>query len=509
MKQLNLISVVSGAAALEKLGSEFEKKYGSLKPHEVRCLSLFIKLMKTYGCGLNEFDGYYVNYSIEQIGKEFDLLKFGVNRILNIELKSELDNETKYQKILKQMQINYYYLKFLNMETIIISYVENDGFYLYCPSKDKAEKLSLQQVADFLFSQDVNYNIDPKNLFIPSNYLISPFNSTDKFMENDYFLTNAQQTIKNDINKNIKQKSFGFYCISANAGTGKTLLMYDMAKEYIQKGKKVCIVHCGKLNPGHLLLINKYKWNIISIKEIPRTNANFWEGRMPYDVIFVDESQRIRNIQLDSLTNYALLNKISVFFSYDVKQYLRSNECCDIHKYLIAKYPSANIFARKLSNKIRTNKNMSEFISNLLQIKDVHSCADYNCITIDYMCDINDLKAYLNFLSTNGWTAITYTTSRINQDPYDNLSDISNLNAHDVIGQEFSKVVLVMDDNFMYNSDGKLLVRKSYYNARGMLYQIVTRVVDDLKIIVFNNEDLYIKLLDILKRSDYNDSVPR
>jgi len=43
----------------------------------------------------------------------------------------------------------------------------------------------------------------------------------------------------------------------------------------------------------------------------------------------------------------------------------------------------------------------------------------------------------------------------------------------------------------------KLMARNGYYSAQGMLYQIVTRVIDELKILVFNNPSLYLKLLEI------------
>ena len=51
-----------------------------------------------------------------------------------------------------------------------------------------------------------------------------------------------------------------------------------------------------------------------------------------------------------------------------------------------------------------------------------------------------------------------------------------------------------MDSNFKY-SDNKLLGRVNYYNLKGMLYQIVTRAVNELKIIVINNPELYEKLM--------------
>ncbi len=108
------------------------------------------------------------------------------------------------------------------------------------------------------------------------------------------------------------------------------------------------------------------------------------------------------------------------------------------------------------------------------------------------------MKEYIAYLQKEiGWQPIKYTTSIYNPDPFDDLDDISDKNAHDVIGQEFSKVVFVMDSAFKYEGNRLAASKYAYYSPKGMLYQITTRVVDELKIIVFNNPDLYVKLLEI------------
>ena len=122
---------------------------------------------------------------------------------------------------------------------------------------------------------------------------------------------------------------------------------------------------------------------------------------------------------------------------------------------------------------------------------------DYDCVTVDYFAQPEIAKEFVAFLCESGWTAITFTTSSYNPDPYDELMEFSDITAHAVIGQEFSKVVLVMDKNFRYGADGKLQASDSYYSASGMLYQIVTRVVNELKIIVLDNPELYKNLLEI------------
>lgn len=80
---------------------------------------------------------------------------------------------------------------------------------------------------------------------------------------------------------------------------------------------------------------------------------------------------------------------------------------------------------------------------------------------------------------------------------YHYFNGICAQTAHDVIGQEFEKVVFVMDKHFKYNDQGKLLCVKSFYSSGRILCQIVMQVVNALKVIVLNNPKLCQKLLRI------------
>lgn len=495
MKPSNLVSAYQGAEALEASGLTIEKKFKVLKSNEIRTLNSFCNIMRSNGCEISDFDGFYIGYTIGQIGKEFDLLRFGDNLTINIEVKSELKVAKKEEKILKQMRINYYYLKSLGRPLKIFTYVENDGFYQYSIESDKLIRSSTQILASFIQSHVVNYAIDPDKEFKPSNYLISPFNSTKKFIDGQYFLTSAQQKIKDEVYAELNATPFMFFSLSANAGTGKTLLMYDIAKDMIISGKKVLIVHCGMLNNGHNELVSSYYWKIRSIKSINEFSIdNVLEG---CTMLFIDESQRIRDRQLNLIIQKCIELGVPIFFSYDTKQYLRENECRDINIYLESNYPDFVLSSKKLTTKIRTNKELASFITNLLSIGSSKDHLNYECVTIEYLDNMNDLKSYISFLESSNWMSLTYTTSQYDRDPYDLLSDVCEKTAHSVIGQEFSKVVFVMDKNFKYNEMNKLTARNGYYSARGMLYQIVTRVVDELKIIVYDNPDLYLDLLKI------------
>lgn len=495
MKTRNILAVLHGEEVIESSGLAVDKKQRSLKKTEVRTMRSFYEIMTKEGCLIKHFDGFFVSYSIAQIGKELDLLRFGTEYILNVEIKSEIKEANKLAKILKQMRENYYYLKFLGKPIRVYTYEENIGFYEFDSEASNLRMVDASVVAEKMITQQVDYSIDPDKEFVPSNYLISPFNSTAAFIAGEYFLTSAQQRIKQEIRSELTDNPFMFFCLSANAGTGKTLLMYDIAKDMMRDGKKVKIVHCGKLNEGHMRLRNEYKWDVVSIRSIAGDKAciNLDE----YDFVFVDEAQRIRAPQLFALTSKAKEQNVPIIFSFDTKQYLRTGETRDLTLYLETNFPSVKTSTKKLTNKIRTNKAMASFITNLMNIGKSHDNLHYENVTVEYINNYQELKSYLNFLEQRGWTPITYTTSQRTPDPYDQTGSLCGRNAHDVIGQEFSKVVLVMDQNFSYDNEGRLTVNYSYYSAKGMLYQIVTRVVDELKIIVINNPILFAKLLEI------------
>ena len=475
MKTNNLISVYQGASAIEVGHPNDSKEIKMLKKHEIRNLHSLCDILKHHGCKIKDLDGFYVGYTIKQISKEFDLLRIGKDFVLNIELKSELKVADKLSKITMQMQRNLYYLKIFSQPIFIFEFVENDGLYKYDIINSQCIKCDFYELIKLIKKQDVDYSVDLDDLFIPSHFLISPFNSTDKFMADDYFLTTQQERIKNEIIESLQSNQMIFFTLSANAGTGKTLLLYDLAKSFMNENKKVRIIHCGKCNEGHHRLNNSYGWSITPISNIPsyliNSACNLFSGD---DIILVDESQRIRRYQLENIVGSAISFQIPVIFSFDVKQYLKDGETLDIFDYLIQNYTNIPCEQKKLTNKIRTNKSMASFITNLLEMGKSNDNLDYSCVSIDYFNESTDAEEYADYLKQTGWTFITFTTSLVEpeKDPYYNLSIFSEINAHDVIGQEFPKVALVMDNNFIYEN-GKLKNKKSYYNAGGMLYQIV------------------------------------
>lgn len=164
-------------------------------------------------------------------------------------------------------------------------------------------------------------DIDIDGLFDPSNYLISPFNKTAEFLKGEYFLTKQQEQIKNIILKNINENCQNkLYSISGAAGTGKTLLTYDIAKTLRSIGKRVTIIHCAQDNNG-ICELRRNGWDIKTIKfYVPNSFVS--------DVLIFDESQRISKAVL---TNILKSEQKFIIFSHDINQKLnRTGQAKDV-----------------------------------------------------------------------------------------------------------------------------------------------------------------------------------
>jgi len=477
------------------------KKYlelENIRPQELTTIQKLCEYLKTDSTYYDFYEYYYLNYKIPQIDKEFDLLRIGIESIVNIELKSELVSE---EKILKQLKRNYYYLSFLekvvHCYTFLIDGDHNKLFYF------DSQNNELQQITDknhILFNlynlNDIEENIID-SLFNPSNYLISPFNTTDKFLTNQYFLTKQQETIKNEIIKVVVENNQNkIFSISGTAGTGKTLLTYDIAKELRNLSKRVTIIHCAQFNNGITQLITKHQWDIRTIKNYSNSSLA--------DILIIDESQRLTKSQFESIL--AIQNKILIF-SHDANQRLnRANQAKEV--VTLIKFNAHKVY--ELSHKIRHNKSLSSFVKkfyDLNKIKiDEFAKNDYDNIAFYYAKDINDARAYVTFLMTNGWEYIYLTDSLHSQESLSSLKFYSNSSAHKAIGQEYDNVVVTIDQNFFYNENNKLAYRTHcYYSPLETLFQAITRTRKRIMFVIINNQEVYRNCIRIINRESMLD----
>lgn len=491
MKNINILSLVHAQSTLQEDSyKKFLSHYGiKIRNEEVNDLASLVKVLSDQTSNKNIFNQYYLGYQIPQIGKEFDLLRFGKDDIINIELKKT----STPARIQKQLKRNKYYLSFIEKKIHHFCFQSDTGELFYLSDTDELEIANLSHLIKLLEGQQFDNIINIDSLFNPSNYLVSPFNSTEKFIKDEYFLTKQQETVKNEILQSIEGKTTAnFISITGSAGTGKTLLTYDIAKELKAAGKKALIIHCGYLNDGQLKLKNEFGWNIIPIKQY------FWHDLSDYDVVIIDEVQRIYPRQLEDIVNKTQIINGKCIFSYDKSQTLAKQEESNNIDQLINNIGS--IVSYELSEKIRTNKEIALFIKALFNKKRNISLSSSDNIELNYFKSADDAKDYLGSLNNQEWEVLRFTPSQYYKEHHENYSDSSHETSHRVIGQEFESVVVTIDTLFSYNDDGELIYKGStYYDSVKMLFQNITRTRKRLNIVIINNGALLDRCISILQ----------
>lgn len=489
MKSINLLSL---AQAHDSLGASeynsFIDYYGiGLKSHEVGGLKLLIDEMFALFSFVNIFNDFYVGYKIQHISKEFDLLRFGTNYIVNVEIKSESSED----KIKKQLVRNQYYLSHINKVIHNVCFVAKTKELYRMNGMGGLDVLPISSLVQLLIGQNLFKLENPDSLFNPSDYLVSPFNSTSKFVGDQYFLTGNQESIKNSILADMSTGASAFISLTGGPGTGKTLLTYDIVKS-VRNSLRTVIVHCGQLNDGHLRL-KQLGWNIISIRDFK--NYDF----STVDLVVVDETQRIYVNQLDKLITEAASTNTHCVFSYDKQQTLHSSESrMDVEGKINAIGSSKKY---KLSEKIRTNKEIANFIKILFNSKRNNiSVSNSENVDFEYFTDSSNVKNYLELVASEGWEVLRLTPSRFNTEHHESYSHVYSQNSHRVIGQEFDNVAVVIDEHFSYDPNGLLIYNsRTYYDSVKMLFQNITRTRKRLKLIIIGNHQVLNRCLSVLK----------
>lgn len=131
----------------------------------------------------------------------------------------------------------------------------------------------------------------------------------------------------------------------------------------------------------------------------------------------------------------------------------------------------------KLSNKIRTNKELASFIKQIMKMDPSTKFASYPSVSIVYA---NNEEECINFIRKyyENYQFINFTKSQYNSGDFD-IYGYDHSNTHRVIGQEFDNVLMLMGSWFFYDEDGKLRSithPNPNYLYSQLLYQGLTRV---------------------------------
>lgn len=493
------------ATEYENILSQRSKKLNA-KVQEFVAIKTLVDLLLDIEIDIKHFENFFASFTIEQIGKEFDLIKLDKDKlVLNIELKSE---DVGVDVIQNQLEKNRYYLKHLASDVRLYTFVESTKeLYKYTPKGVQIVELDDLKDTMELFQKSIGENIE--SLFQANNYLISPLNTPSKFMTGDYFLTNQQHDIKKKIVDLIllddKEHILG---IAGKAGTGKTLLLYDIIKEIAKQGLKCCLIHSGILCDGHKSL--NMQWKNVTIFSAKELNGDGAEKLKKYQYIFVDESQRIYISAFEKIIKEVVSESKTVVFAYDYVQSLSKTE---ESRNIPAKLKEVDGFIEyMLSDKIRTSKEIASFTRTMMNLNNrARGYMDYSDIDVLFANNTEEAMQLIDLYNEKGYTFISYTQSMY----YSNSIDLypNTYDTHHVIGQEYDKVMIMMDENFRYDRERRIQGKEHpnpdllFYK---LLYQAISRAREKLCVLVVENYKLFSDIInikfDMLSRYQYKEN---
>lgn len=404
----------------------------------------------------------FYSFQILRLGKEFDLLQVKKNQIVNIELKSGAVSE---DAIRRQLIQNRYYLAILGRPVRSYTYISSQNRLVRLTNHDHIVEAEWEQLCAELQEKSADFSGDLEDLFQAEWYLISPLTQPERFLKKEYFLTAQQKDIERQILKSIRIKRGGYYHFSGLPGTGKTLLLYDIAMK-LSGRQMVCIIHCGASGQEWKRLHERLR-RIVWVSDSQITA----EMRLDeYGTVLVDEAHLLDKETLENIVEAA--GKRPVIFTSDCEDQLSPEEVDQSVKLGIAKLPEIQTF--RLTNRIRTNEEISSFVQNMMHIPDYKSGRRFPHVTVFYANDDQEAANLIQDAKKQGY---------------------QHLLESEVAEKAYDSVAIILDGNYFY--DSKKYLRSKKRTVRNLFHQL-NSAKEKLMLIVKDNEPFYAVLLGLL-----------
>lgn len=455
---------------------------------EMRSLHIFVDfLISKCNLKINDLNGFNYSYNIPQISKEFDLLRLTKNSVLNIELKS---NSQNLEKARKQLIRNKGYLKFLNLKAWLFTFFDNGDIYTLNDNDEYLKTNKEQLISAFNVTND-HTSDDFDLIFNPVNFLIDPITDIEKFKNGCYFLTDQQEEIVSNILNDIDLDNTKIYGISGAAGTGKSLVLYHLAR-LLSKKYKCCIVHCAPISDKHVEFVNSLN-NICLVSPKEFSDVKF--PMSDYDFFFFDEFQRAYNNVIPKVNERT--DKKYMFF-FDEKQVLSRREISSNVLSDLRTIP--NFKPYNLTKNIRSNSSVIGLINFIFDLRNKLKTNDLDNFCILYSNERKITKSFLSIYKDLGYQYIYHSVSFRHIDQFDDLLQYG-ISTHDSIGHEYTNIIVVLNE-FFYYENGLLKTKPHPFPALDysrLLYEELTRAKSKICLIIEKNESLFKEIINALQ----------
>ena len=397
---------------------------------------------------------FFYSFQVPRLGKEFDLLQIKDDQIVNIELKS---GKVSDEAVRKQLLQNRYYLSVQGKMIQSYTYISSQERLVRLNNHDHIVEADWDQLCLALQRQSKDYEGDIEDLFQAEMYLFSPVTEPERFLNKEYFLTSQQKDIERRILDKIRKVKYGYFWFSGLPGTGKTLLLYDIAMK-LSVHQKVCMIHCGETGKEWKILHDR----LLRIAFLSDSQLEECPDLKEYSAILVDEAHLLTEEKLHVILE--LSEKHPVIFSGDDEDMISDEEMDRTMLREIEHLPDIQSF--HLTNRIRTNAELSSFIQNMMHLPEKRMVRYYPHIQVVYANDEEEagilLKGYQN------------------------------------------QLVFIIDERYYYDEKGYLREQRQKHQkptAVRTLFHRLNEAKEEFAIIVKRNEAVYEVLLELLQFS--------
>lgn len=436
---------------------------------------------------------FFYSFQIPRLGKEFDLIQIKDEHIVNIELKSGAVSD---EMIKKQLIQNRYYLSVLTRPIYSYTYISSENRLVRLTNHDHIVEADWESLCDILGRDSRDYQGDIEELFKAEYYLISPLTDPVKFLNKEYFLTSQQRDIRRQILRKIRAEHSGYFLFTGLPGTGKTLLLYDIAMGLSDR-RKVCMIHCSEAGKKWEILHERlHRIDFLSDSRLLDDGIDvIHDGKdifAEYSAVLVDEAHLLSVEKLRFILSCA--GDRPVIFSSDSENMISPYELDRGNLHVIEGLPGIQIF--RLTNRIRTNAELSSFIQNIMHIPAGRRLKEYPHIEVVYANDDGEAANLLDDYRARGYW---YKADGGNSYGSRNVEPSGGVDS----------LVVVMDDHYYYDEEGYLRSleakdKANVFNVRS-LFHYLNQAKEILAIVVKGNPEVYAGLMNVLqgKREKY------